>query len=118
MSYLPLGKAVYFFGFLCKKRWLEKIINSTCHSNHSKWGVFESNNQLVSLPPGLSAIADNRDLVNTSEFAKVFNVASQTVRKNYSQNGVCFGIRPIKVGNTLLWPVEGISRLLVEGGCK
>ena len=72
----------------------------------------ESNNQLVSLPPGLSAIAGNRDLVNTSEFAQVFNVASQTVRKNYSLTGEAYGIRPTKIGNRLLWSVEKIAQRL------
>ena len=59
-----------------------------------------------------------RPHATTAEFSHLTGKAPQTIRKNYSQNGVCFGIRPIKVGNTLLWPVEGISRLLVEGGCK
>ena len=59
-----------------------------------------------------------RPHATTAEFSHLTGKAPQTIRKNYSQNGVCFGIRPIKVGNTLLWPVEGISRLLVEGGCN
>tara|TARA_R110000868_G_scaffold110734_1_gene299664 strand:+ start:172 stop:408 length:237 start_codon:yes stop_codon:yes gene_type:complete len=69
----------------------------------------ESNNQLVSLPPGLSAIAGNRDLITTPEIAQVFNVASQTVRKNYSLTGEAYGIRPTKIGNRLLWSVAKIA---------
>jgi hypothetical protein len=70
------------------------------------------NQEVSNLPPGLSAIAGNRDLVNTSEFAQVFNVASQTVRKNYSLTGEAYGIRPTKIGNRLLWSVAKIAEKL------
>ena len=63
----------------------------------------------ASLPPGLSAIAGNRDLITTPEIAQVFNVASQTVRKNYSLTGEAYGIRPTKIGNRLLWSVAKIA---------
>jgi len=72
----------------------------------------QPNLEVTNLPPGLSAIAGNRDLINTSEFAQVFNVASQTVRKNYSLNGEAYGIRPTKVGNRLLWSVAKIAQRL------
>lgn len=61
------------------------------------------------IPPGLSAIAGNRDLITTPEMAQVFNVASQTVRKNYSLTGEAYGIRPTKIGNRLLWSVAQIA---------
>ena len=72
----------------------------------------QRNQEVNNLPPGLSAIAGNRDLVNTSEFAQVFNVASQTVRKNYSLTGEAYGIRPTKIGNRLLWSVAKIAEKL------
>ncbi len=72
----------------------------------------ESNNQVASLPPGLSAIAGNRDLITTPEIAQVFNVASQTIRKNYSTTGFAYGIKPIKNGNRLLWSVAQIAEKL------
>ena len=72
----------------------------------------ESNNQVASLPPGLSAIAGNRDLITTPEIAKVFNVASQTIRKNYSITGFAYGIKPTKIGNRLLWSVAKIAEKL------
>lgn len=72
------------------------------------------NNQAVPLPPGLSAIAGNRDLITTPEIAQVFNVASQTVRKNYSLTGEVYGIRPTKIGNRLLWSVAQIADKLRE----
>ena len=72
----------------------------------------QPNQEVKNLPPGLSAIAGNRDLINTSEFAQVFNVASQTVRKNYSLTGFAYGIKPTKIGNRLLWSVAQIAEKL------
>jgi hypothetical protein len=72
----------------------------------------QSNNEVTNLPPGLSAIAGNRDLITTPEIAQVFNVASQTVRKNYSLTGEAYGIRPTKIGNQLLWSVAKIAEKL------
>ena len=72
----------------------------------------QSNNEVANLPPGLSAIAGNRDLITTPEIAQVFNVASQTVRNNYSLTGQAYGIRPTKIGNRLLWSVAQIAEKL------
>ena len=72
----------------------------------------ESNQEVTNLPPGLSAIAGNRDLITTPEIAQVFNVASQTVRKNYSLTGFAYGIKPTKIGNRLLWSVAQIAEKL------
>lgn len=73
------------------------------------------NDESVSnLPPGLSAIAGNRDLITTPEMAQVFNVASQTLRKNHSLTGEAYGIRPTKIGNRLLWSVAQIADKLRE----
>ena len=69
------------------------------------------------LPPALAAIAAGRDHIQTAEFARAANRASQTIRKNYCLTGECFGIRPVKFGNRLLWPVAAISDLL-NGGAK
>ncbi|MBT8542407.1 hypothetical protein G6714_04410 [Polynucleobacter paneuropaeus] len=57
-------------------------------------------------------MAGNRDLITTPEIAQVFNVASQTVRKNYSLTGEAYGIRPTKIGNRLLWSVAQIAEKL------
>jgi len=64
------------------------------------------------LPPKLSVVAGDRDLITTIEFANVFSVASQTVRKNYSLTGHCYGIKPAKVGNRLLWSVARVAECL------
>ena len=71
-------------------------------------------NQTTNLPRGLSAVAGNRDLITTPEFAQVFNVASQTIRKNYSINGEAYGLKPIKIGNRLLWSVQQIAEKLKD----
>ncbi len=72
----------------------------------------QPNHEVKQLPPGLSAIAGNRDLITTPEVAQVFNVASQTIRKNYSLTGEAYGIRPTKIGNRLLWSVAQIAEKL------
>ena len=73
--------------------------------------------QEQSLPPALAKISAGRDHIKTAEFAKAFSRATQTVRKQHSQTGKCFGIAPRKVGNFLLWPVTDIAAKL-EGGTK
>ncbi len=73
--------------------------------------------QKIEIPPGLARIAGDRDHINTKEFAEVTEHEEQTVRKNHSVNGHCFGIRPRKVGDFLLWPVRETAALL-NGGAK
>jgi hypothetical protein len=63
-------------------------------------------------PPGLAAIAAGRDYILTEEFARATNRAPQTCRKNYCLTGSCFGVRPIRVGARLLWPVLQTAELL------
>lgn len=67
--------------------------------------------------PQLLAIANGRDHLTSAEYAIVTRKESQTIRKNYCLKGECFGIRPVKVGNDLLWPVAEIAALL-SGGAK
>lgn len=70
---------------------------------------------LNEIPPALATIAAGRDHINTNEFAHATDRASQTIRKNYCLTGECFGIRPVKFGNRLLWPVAQIALLLAGG---
>lgn len=72
----------------------------------------------TSIPPALAEIAAGRDLILTSEYARSITKAAQTVRKNYCLTGECYGIRPVKIGNRLLWPVADIAALLRGEGCK
>lgn len=67
------------------------------------------------LPPALAQIAAGRDHISTAEYGHATGRAGQTIRKNYCLTGHCFGIRPIKFGNKLLWPVAQIAALL-DGG--
>jgi hypothetical protein len=66
----------------------------------------------VSTTSALAEIAAGRDHIQTAEFARAANRSSQTIRKNYCLNGHCFGIRPVKFGNRLLWPVSAVAALL------
>jgi hypothetical protein len=69
-------------------------------------------NSATQIPQGLLAVAGSRDLITTPEFAQVFNVQPQTVRKNYCLNGEAYGIRPTKIGNRLLWSVARVAERL------
>lgn len=68
----------------------------------------------AAIPPALAAMAGGRDHIRTAELAKVTNHATQTIRKNYATTGHCFGIRPCKVGNILLWPVAETAQILQQ----
>lgn len=70
------------------------------------------NNYTNQIPQGLLAVAGGRDLITTPEFARVFNVQPQTVRKNYCLTGEAYGIRPTKIGNRLLWSVVKVAEKL------
>ena len=70
--------------------------------------------ELSALPPELAKLAGNRDAITTAEFAKAISGSQQTLRKNYCLTGNAYGIRPIKIGNRLLWPVREIA-LLIRG---
>jgi hypothetical protein len=63
--------------------------------------------------PQLSLLAAGRDHISTTEFAYATSRSCQTIRKNYCLSGECFGIRPVKFGNRLLWPINQVSELLI-----
>lgn len=64
------------------------------------------------IPEALAVIAAGRDHISTAEFAHAINRARQTIRKSYCLTGEAFSIRPVKIGNRLLWPVRQVSKLL------
>ena len=64
------------------------------------------------IPLGLSSLAGNRDAITTAEFASAISGSQQTLRKNYCLTGNAYGIKPVKIGNRLLWPVLEIALLL------
>ena len=63
----------------------------------------------------LAEISAGRDFILTSEFAHVTTRAEQTIRKTYCLTGECYGIRPVKFGNRLLWSVADIESLFNGG---
>lgn len=67
-------------------------------------------------PAALAEVAAGRDHIKTEEFALAVGRARQTIRKNYHLSGHCFGVRPIKFGKRLLWPVREIAALLSGEG--
>jgi hypothetical protein len=71
-----------------------------------------SQHQEVNIPSGLVQIAKSRDFITTAEFSQVISKAVQTIRKEHSIRGEAFGIKPIKIGNRLLWSVGQIASLL------
>ncbi|PLK50193.1 hypothetical protein [Uliginosibacterium sp. TH139] len=68
------------------------------------------------IPAALAEVSKGRDLLDTAEFGKATIRAPQTIRKNYCLTGHCFGIRPVKIGNRLMWPVTEVARLLTGEG--
>ena len=72
--------------------------------------------QTVSIADQLAKIAAGRLHIQTDEIARVTNHRPQTVRKSYCMTGAYFGVRPLKLGNRLLWPVADIAKLLNGGG--
>ncbi len=71
--------------------------------------------QTFQIPPGLASIARNRDYIHTHEFAETLGKASQSARKLYCQTGEAWGVRPVKVGHHLMWPVAEIAKVLIGG---
>ena len=67
------------------------------------------------IPEALAEISSGRDHIKTDKFAQTLSKAPQTIRKNYCLTGECYGIRPLKVGNSLLWPVKEVAALLKGG---
>ena len=64
------------------------------------------------IPPALALVAQGRDHITTSEFARAMCCATQTALKNHCLKGECYGVRPIKRGKLLLWPVADVAQAL------
>lgn len=73
----------------------------------------QNNSTYRNLPVGLAGIAGHRDLITTIELAQALNVATQTIRKNYCLTGFAYGIKPTKIGNKLLWPVDRVAAVML-----
>jgi len=66
----------------------------------------------ITIPPGLAEVAQGRDYIRTEEFAHAVCRAVATVHKNHCLTGECFGVRPVKRGKLLLWPVAAVAQAL------
>jgi hypothetical protein len=65
------------------------------------------------IPEGLAKIANGRDNILTNEVGLVTNTASQTIRKHLCHTGSFHGIKPIKIGGRLQFPVTDVAKLLL-----
>lgn len=64
------------------------------------------------IPEGLATIANGRDNILTHELSLVTNTATQTIRRHLCQTGSFHGIKPIKIGGRLQFPVPEIAKLI------
>ncbi len=64
------------------------------------------------IPQGLANIAKGRDNILTYELSLVTNTATQTIRRHLCQTGSFHGIKPIKIGGRLQFPVRDIAKLI------
>ena len=68
------------------------------------------------IPEGLAQVAKGRDNILTHELGVVTNTATQTIRKHLCQTGSFHGVKPIKIGGRLQFPVIEVAKL-VRGDC-
>ena len=69
------------------------------------------------IPEGLASIANGRDNILTHEVGLVTNTATQTIRRHLCHTGSFHGIKPIKIGGRLQFPVREIAKL-IQGEIK
>jgi len=72
-------------------------------------------NHAVPTSSVLDQIATKTDYLRTDELARILLRATQTIRKAYCLTGHYLGIRPIKLGNRLLWPIKDVAKALAGG---
>ncbi len=66
----------------------------------------------IIIPPGLAAVAGNRDYITVRELSQVLSRAEQTIRKLHCLNGEVYGIRLHKIGGRLLASVADTAAAL------
>jgi hypothetical protein len=64
----------------------------------------------------LYRVTPGRLHATTQELGRLTGHADQTIRKAHSQTGEFLGLRPIKIGNRLLWSLAEIAVLLSDAG--
>ena len=74
------------------------------------------NRNEIAMPDGLAAVAAGRDHINTREFAYALGKSAGQILKLHHFDGAAYGVRPLKIGRDLLWPVTEVAKLLNGGG--
>ena len=64
------------------------------------------------IPEGLARLANGRDNILTHELGLATNTTTQTIRKHLCQTGSFHGIKPIKIGGRLQFPVGEVAKLV------
>lgn len=64
------------------------------------------------IPEGLASNANGRDNILTHEVGLVTNTATQTIRRHLCHTGSFHGIKPIKIGGRLQFPVKDLAKLI------
>ena len=73
-----------------------------------------SHNDFI-IPQGLANLANGRDNITTEELAQVTNYSIATILKDHCLYGHFKGVKPIKIGKKLNFPVIDVAKLLVKG---
>lgn len=68
-----------------------------------------ASNMTTILSPALTATANGREFILTSELARLIRHADQTIRKHLSQKGHFFGLVPVRIGNSHRWRVKDVD---------
>lgn len=82
---------------------------------HLSMKGFSAMNHAAPMSPALATIAAKTDYLRTEELANILCRASQTIRKAYCLTGHYLSIRPVKLGNRLLWPIKEVAKVLAGG---
>ena len=64
------------------------------------------------IPEGLARLANGRDNILTHELGLATNTATQTIRRHLCQKGSFHGLKPIKIGGRLQFPVCDVAKLV------
>ncbi|WP_175906123.1 hypothetical protein [Burkholderia seminalis] len=91
------------------------VIMSRLGETQSEVGQFEASSvEKKEKSPSRSPmpIPANQEYLSTEELAGVFAVEPQSILKQRSKTGTYNGIRPVKPGRRLLWPVDAVKRSL------
>ncbi len=68
-------------------------------------------------PPALQAHIDaGKGALTTNEAAALIGLKPQTLRKWMCYGSCPMGLKPLKIGNSVRWPIDQLAALLQGGG--